>query len=217
MIHRRGSMGWLLLSSSISTLWVGEVTIADRIVEIVGTSPEIGVLIPGSSLLPESADLIADLESFFDADIATVNADEATDAKIQQSWYEASLMILLQGNAIEWREILGKRVFDKVSDEIVGPDSIVFGIGESIAAMGRWTMDLDASNIREGLSWIENAILLPGEHTPGSLEPIKEHLLQNEGSYAVGMPKEALLAIGPEDRVEVWSQTAPVITMDMTS
>ena len=56
-----------------------------------------------------------------------------------------------------------------------------------------------------------NGIILPGQTAPSHIDHIRDLISDHIESYAIGLPEHALLALGPDNQIEVWSDTPPTI------
>jgi len=217
LFKRIGTAGWLLLSGNCPSLSIGQPNLAERLLSIVPDKPEIVVFTPDNNLLVEIREFVDDLTAFFDVESSIVNLSSATDEFMQDAWLRASLMILVQGTALGWIDLLANRLFISRPDEILGPGNVLLVIGQSVAAVGRWIYYPEEQHLGDGLNWVEDAIFLPDVNTPASIEEVRTHLLLEKGSYAVGLPEGSLLGIGPEGEIEVWSEIVPVVTIDVSA
>jgi hypothetical protein len=215
LIRRVGTMGWLVLSGGMPSLGIGHETFMERLLTQVDLLRSPAVLhLPGGS---ESASEFAEeLGALFSQPVEDHQLHMMEFEEIQAVWLEAPLLILADGRPVDWREIIHGRVFTQGSDEVIAPGAMLIAVGGAAAALGEWILEGDRGRLEAGLGWLPDAIVLPGDSRPGEREEVKRLLADQSLTYALGLPAEAIFALGPEQQVEVWSKVPPVISIGYT-
>jgi hypothetical protein len=87
--------------------------------------------------------------------------------------------------------------------------------------MGSWVFQEENASLLDALGWVMNGIILPDQPAPSHIDQIRDHISDHIESYAIGLPEHAMLALGPENQIEVWSDTPPTVFLgyeaDLTS
>jgi hypothetical protein len=107
-----------------------------------------------------------------------------------------------------WLETLGAGAAGRwVSDHLTA-GSLVFAAGAAAAVLGDRVFD-DGVRDCQGLGWLAGAVLLPGASDPADDPKVRRYLAETDHSYALGLPEDTVLAIGPQRQIEVWSGPSP--------
>jgi hypothetical protein len=214
MVFRRlGSMGWLALAGSPPQLNQAGVQISERLLEIADLSRPPLIFNPERSLRPDLKLFIDDLEILLGNEIQNVHPDELEEAELREQWLNAGIMIMGGGSQAYWRELIGMRLFQTEPQEILAEGALLFVFGACASLMGAWTFNQRLHELEQGLGWVMGSIVLPTNSDPAEISAVRNYLNDHEDIVALGLPDGALLALGPDDQVEVWTEKAPVLLL----
>lgn len=124
-------------------------------------------------------------------------------------WAGSGLVVLAGGAVADWVRALSRCS----ADEILVEGSTVLAVGSAAAALGQWIFAAGARTPTAGLSWLPRAIVLSDLEAPAAPEAVHAFLAHELYSYAVSLPVEGALALGPAGEVEVWSREAPTVIL----
>jgi hypothetical protein len=110
-----------------------------------------------------------------------------------------------------WREFIDVRLFRGYPQEILADGSVLFAFGSVSSLMGDWMLEAGTHDLIKGLGWVPGSIVLPTNEDPAEIASVHNHLEEHEGVFALGLPDGAMLALGPDNQVEVWTEAAPVL------
>lgn len=211
VLQRPGSMGWLVLNSGQLEFEIDTI-ICQRLLELVDQDRNFLLLEMESPSwkpieFPDSFAVLAG-QDLLKMEAAAVNADP-----IRQAWLNAGLIFAVGGTLLSWQEFIGIHLFQGYPEEILAEGSILVTSGASAGALGSWMLEASSSDLLPGLGWLESGLILPGVSEPAADPVVFELLEEPSPAYALGLPGESALALGPGGEVEVWSGTPPAILL----
>lgn len=210
-IMRLGTMGWLVLSGRPPEIGDRSIKLSEKILELTNLSKTPVFMTIGEIQDSSYLRLIEDFEILFGCTLQLFDLQTLLAEELRELWLDSSLKILGGGTVEEWYKILGVDLF-KVRPEEILPDASVLLATESAAAvMGSWVFQEESASLLDALGWVMNGIILPGQSAPSRIDHIRDHISDHIESYAIGLPEHALLALGPENQIEVWSDTPPAV------
>lgn len=210
-IMRLGTMGWLVLSGRPPEIGFRSLKLSEKILELTNLSKTPVFMTIGEIQDSSYLRLIEDFEILFGCTLQLFDLQTLLAEELRELWLDSSLKILGEGTVEEWYKILGVDLF-KVRPEEILPDASVLLATESAAAvMGSWVFQEESASLLYALGWVMNGIILPGQSAPSRIDHIRDHISDHIESYAIGLPEHALLALGPENQIEVWSDTPPAV------
>jgi len=210
ILKRPGTMGWLVLSagepdpSSIPEL-------LERLLERIDPSRSV-LSLEMSPGLPEGDDLAAQVAQLLGQTCTRLVLEPNQIETIQFAWLEAGLIFTRGGNELEWRDWIDDFLFQGYPEEILAEGSVLFAAGSCAGALGSWI----GSGLRvtePGLAWLDGGMILPGVEQPVDIPVVVERLESEDPFYALGLGHGAVMALGPAEEREVWSDRAPVIVL----
>ncbi len=125
------------------------------------------------------------------------------------SWVGKGLIVLAGGPWRDWLETLASFSPREVLDE----GSLVCAVGPAAETFGRWIFPAGEREPSAGLSWLPGAVVQTDVVDPVALAAVRGFLSRELYSYAISLPAEAVLALGPAGEVEVWSREAPTVIL----
>lgn len=122
-------------------------------------------------------------------------------------------LILYGGSPLDWVQA-ASRLEWKESTTISPFIDLVLSIGAPCAAAGEWMLSVSPPNaVTKGLGWVPHGIVTPGLGHPADLPVVRELLLDEPRSFAIGLPPGGILALGPSGELEIWSEINPGILL----
>jgi hypothetical protein len=195
---------------------------ADALPEIGGTHRDLGerllehfdlarppacIALPGAEL-SRIEQMAESLEAWLDVAVPLLEPHAMTT----EDWRAAGLVILAGGRAQAWMEALMPPSQASSVLEATAEGSLVYAVGGAAEALGSWRIPLDGPP-REALGWLPGGVILPGSADPAEVDGLTELLAREGHSYALGLAGGAILALGPQGQVEVWSESRPTIVL----
>lgn len=213
VFRRLGSMGWLVLAGVPSRMDQAGAQISERLLDVADLSRPPLLLSPSSTLPQEINGFLADVHTLLDVELQIVNPGDLEDEALRGLWLNAGIVIMAGGSQRFWQELIDGRLFRVRPQEILAEGSVLFAFGPAASVMGTWTLDHNTHEIEPGLGWILGSIVLPSNEDPADIASVHNHLEESEGAIALGLPDGAVLALGPDNQVEVWTESAPVLLL----
>jgi hypothetical protein len=81
--------------------------------------------------------------------------------------------------------------------------AVVLVEGPAAMAFGAWVVQ-DDGRIAEGLAWLHDGLIVPGVSSVAAASITRDALTAHPTSIALGIGREAALALGPDGQVEPW-------------
>ena len=213
VFRRLGTMGWLALAGSPPTLNQSGAQIAERLLEVADLSRPPVLLSPEDHTSSELGAFLEDLEILLGVEIQVIDPLGLNDEELQSLWLNAGVMIMAGGTQDAWFELITTRLFKIKPQEILAEGTILFTFGVPAGLMGAWMLNPQLGELDNGLGWIMGGVVLPTNRDPAEIAAVRNHLEVHEGGFALGLPDGALLAFGPGEQVEVWTEKAPVLLL----
>jgi hypothetical protein len=155
---------------------------------------------------------LEDIEILLDSPVTVMRMNELTQYAFREIIESTNMLVMAGGYVQRWIDVLDPSKSDIEIDDLLGGGKLVFAVGQASSAMGSWFLSGDAEPA-DGLGWLTGAIVLPEVERPGEIPSVKELLSQHKLSYALGLPKGAVLALGPRGEIEVWGITSPSVAL----
>jgi hypothetical protein len=155
---------------------------------------------------------LEDIEILLDSQVTVLRVNELTQSTFQEIIENANMLVMAGGDVQSWIDLLDPLRLDSESDDVLGGGRLVFAMGPATSALGSWVFYEDEGP-EAGLGWLTGAVILPEVDKPGEVPSVKELLSQQRLSYALGLPRGAVLALGPRGEIEVWGIAAPSVAL----
>jgi len=126
-----------------------------------------------------------------------------------ETWLGSGLMVLAGGPWRDWVQALSS----SSGDALLPEQSLLCAVGAAAEAVGRWVFQGGEVEPGTGLGWLPDAIVLAGREDAAAPAAVRTLLAREIYSYAIVLPHEAVLALGPAGEVEVWGQRAPTVVL----
>lgn len=201
--------GWLVIVDDLPEFGGEFSLLADHLIRHSNLSYSPIHITINTEVDPISPALIDDLEIILDVQVETVDLADAS--LVERA--AAGLFILSGGDAISWIDSLASSMLGSAMKEAIRDGALLFAAGGAAAALGSWAVEeLSVAPVR-GLDWLQGAIVLPWTTDPAESDPVRELLVKQEATYALGLAKGRLFAFGPHGQVEVWGGAAPTVVL----
>lgn len=124
-------------------------------------------------------------------------------------WSGEGLVVLAGGATDDWVQVLSP----SSPDDVLMEGTTLLAVGSAAEALGQWIFAAGARSPTAGLSWLPGAIILSHLEAPTALEAVHTFLARELYLYALSLPAEGALALGPDGEVELWSREAPTVIL----
>ena len=203
--------GWILLTGAVPSIGPLFPDLADRLLGRMDISRPLLGIAAGDAGSEGLQAFIQELEDLIGGEGIILALGNAAGHQIE----EAGMMILSGGNPLEWLQYLKHDDLERRLMDFMRADGLVIAAGAPAGALGSWILEKDATSLCEGAGWLPDAIVLPGIHEPLDLPGVRELLGSGGRTFALGVPTDAALAVGPGGVAEVWSLAAPKLVLGM--
>lgn len=213
VFQRLHADGWLVLSGPLPSLGGETPQFAERLLEKVDLSRLPLFLTTEETIDTSMRQFIGDLETLLDVPVTVIQVHRALKAELDEACMTASLIVLAGGRISEWIKVFDPSISGLKPEQIVDEGRLVLVTGPAASILGSWTFLDKEVQLVPGLGWLKGAVVLPEVSRPMESPAIKQLLSQQKYSYALGIPRGAILAMGPRGEIEVWSDTAPAVAL----
>jgi hypothetical protein len=157
------------------------------------------------------APLVAQLNDTLGSD--RIHSQTLSDVDFSAHQGGIGCLVLQGGSPVDW--VQDKPKFEWETSPSDSPlIDLVLLIGAPCAAVGEWMISAPNPEIVvPGLGWLPHGIVTPGLGHPADLAPVKDLLLDEPRSFAIGLPSGGILALGPTGELEIWSEVKPGILL----
>jgi hypothetical protein len=211
VLRRPGSMGWLVLGYGSFRL-SAEDPVVQRILELIDQGRPMLLLEAGSDS-HAGTDFPEWMSELIGQPLVSLTGTAENAAQIREAWLNAGLIYLAGGTQEAWKQLIGEQTFQGYPEEILTDASVMIAGGMSSGVFGTWMLDSPGGELVSGLGWLEGGVIMPGEASPSSEPAVLELLEGMEPAYALGLPADSHLALGPDGEIEVWSEAPPAILL----
>ena len=212
VFRRPPSEGWLVLSGLVPSLNSEMPQLAENILPRLDLS-RLPICLSGADAIDdELQSFLEDIEILLDSPVTVMRVNELTQNTFREIIENANMLVLAGGDVQSWIDLLDPLKLDSEVDDLLGGGRLVFAVGPATSALGSWVFYEDEEPA-VGLGWLTGAIVLPEIDKPGEIPSVKELLSQNKLSYGLGLPRGAVLALGPKGEIEVWGIASPSVAL----
>ncbi len=185
----------------------------ERMLAIVDLSYPPLCLTLGSDATEDVDDFLEDYETLTGVGVTTIDLWDLNYEETIASVSQAGLVIFADGLPLDWVAQIDPQGSGKTVDDFFHQNRMIMLMGPIVASVGSWVFSPLDGDVKPGLGWIHNAIVLPDQAAPMDDGQIRAWLAEKERAYAIGLPHDSIFALGPGGSVEVWSTTKPVIAL----
>jgi hypothetical protein len=201
--------GWVLLTGAVPSIGPAFPDLADRLLERSDISrPTLGIA-AGDAGSVEMAGFVGELEELTGGEGILLDLADVPGHQIE----DAGIIILGGGNPLEWFQAFGQDDLERRLLGFLQDEGLIIAAGTSAGTLGSWILEEDAVNLREGVGWLPDSIVLPGISDPAALPGVRELLGSGQRTFALGLPHDSAVAIGTGGDAEVWSLVAPKLVL----
>ena len=212
VFRRSISEGWLVLSGLVPALNSEMPQLAEHFLPRLDLS-RLPICLSGDDAIGDDLQsFLEDIEILLDSPVTVMRVTELTQNTFREIIETANVLVMSGGDVHSWIDVLDPLKSDFEVDGLLGEGRIVFAVGPASSALGSWFFSEDEGPA-DGLGWLTGAVVLPEVEKPGEIPSVKELLSQYKLSYALGLPRGAVLALGPRGEIEVWGIASPSVAL----
>jgi hypothetical protein len=211
--RKPNSKGWLVLSNRIPSLGDDTPMLMERMLALIDLSYPPLCLTLGSDDSEAVDEFLDDYETLTGVEMTVIDLWDLSHEEMITAVSQASFVIFTGGLALDWVAQIDPQGSGDSAADFFQQERMIMAIGPVVASLGSWVYSPLDGDIKPGLDWIPNAVVLPDEAAPMGDDRIQALLAERERAYAIGLPHDSIFALGPQGNVEVWSATKPVIAL----
>ncbi|HEY46915.1 MAG: hypothetical protein AMJ88_08070 [Anaerolineae bacterium SM23_ 63] len=212
VFRRPSTEGWIVLSGLVPSLNSEMPQLAEHFLPRLDLS-RLPFCLSGDIAIGEDLQsFLEDIEILLDSPVTVIRIHELTGNTFHEIIESANMLVMAGGDVHTWIDVFDPVKSEIDVDDMLGEGRLVFTVGPASSALGSWFFSGDEGPA-VGLGWLIGAIVLPDVENPGDIPSVKDFLSQHKLSYALGLPRGAVLALGPRGEIEVWSITSPSIAL----
>ncbi|NIS82824.1 MAG: hypothetical protein GTO14_22090 [Anaerolineales bacterium] len=213
-IFRRPKVpGWMVLTGVMPSLGMGSPLFMERMLELVDLSWPPVCLALEAGLSEEFGTVLDDLETLLGVDVTVLDLSDMSPDEVVEAGRQSGLIVLAGGESSDWYNHFIADPIREHPETFIQQGRMFIAVGSAAGALGVWMHSSVEGDLFPGLGWLVGGIVLPGETAPMEIPSVRETLQAEEHSYAIGLPAGAILALGPDEEVEVWGNVKPVISL----
>ena len=212
VFRRPPSEGWLVLSGLVPSLDSEMPQLAENFLPKLDLSRLPFCLSGDNAINDDLQAFLEDIEILLDSPVSVLRTHQLTPSTFQEIIEAANILVMAGGDVNHWIDVLDPLKSDIEVNDLLGGGKLVFAVGPASSALGSWFLVGDEEPAG-GLGWLTGAIVIPEVEKPGEVHSVKEFLSQHKFSYALGLPRGAVLALGPKGEIEVWGIASPSVAL----
>jgi len=207
------SKGWLVLSNRVPSLGDKTPMLMERMLALIDLSYPPLCLTLGSDDFKAVDDFIDDYETLTGVELTVVDLWDLSYEQTVAAVSQAGFVFFVGGLALDWVAQIDPLSSGNSAADFFRQNRVIMVLGPVVASLGSWVFSPLDGDIKPGLDWIPNAVVLPDEAAPMEDDRIRALLAGRERAFAIGLPHDSIFALGPQGNVEVWSAMKPVIAL----
>ena len=213
IFERRGSRGWVILAGEAPSVRGSDSSAVDLINNMLRDEGALVILAPGGEIPSSTQLFVKDLLARFNVSLEIVDPLDVDQTLILETCRKAQVVLATGGNRDDWVTIFEGEQLPADPDSIVAENSVFIAMGSLISVLGEWIYDPDRDQISDGIGWFPKAIFLSGLEAPASKEGVRQIIKTQMKSYAISIAPDTIIGVGPQRKVEIWSDAAPEILL----
>jgi len=213
IFERRGSWGWVILAGEAPPVRGSESSALDPIINLLRDEGALVILAPGGEIPSSTQPFVKDLLELFSGSLNIVDPLKADQALILATCQKAQVVLAIGGDLDDWVTIINEEKLPADPDSIVAENSVFIAMGSLISTVGEWIYDSNSDQISDGIGWFPKAIFLPGLEAPASKVGVRQKIEAQMKSYAISIAPDTIIGVGPQGKIEIWSDAAPEILL----
>ena len=208
IFRRIRGQGWLVLAGGAPTLGRPYPRLAEHLLDHTDLSQPCTILVSGHATHKQEQ-FLEDVDVLLDSHVQLRDVEAIPHAPDLGS----GLLALLGGEAAVWLETFAKKGLEVSLLSSLTDGGVVLAAPEASQCFGSWAFPRNAQDPARGLGWLPGAAVIAGETDPADDVRVRHLFKGRERVYALGLPTAAILALGPEGQVEVWSDASPRVAL----
>jgi len=213
IFERRGSRGWVILAGESPPVSGSESSASDLIVNLLKREGALVILAPGGDIPSSTQPFVDDFYTRFGGSLKIIDPVDVDQTIMLKICQKAQMVLAIGGNREGWLTLFEGEQLPADPDSIVAENSVFIAMGSLVSVLGEWVYDPERDQISDGIGWFPKAIFLPGLETPASKEGVTQIIEAQIKSYAISIAPDTIIGVGPQGKVEIWSDTAPEILL----
>ena len=198
LFRRIGRSGWLVLAGSVPSLAGGSAWM-DRLLPRM----DLGRAVVWLAADPEGTQPTKFLEDI--EDLLGAPVDRQSPAEV--GWETAGLLLITDPSPVSMLPALRNRLLTCLEG-----DGIVMAVGQPATGFGGAIRSPLGGAPDEGLGWLPGSVVLPeGEEL--AEDGWRRWLQSREKRFAIRLPADSMLALGPAGEVEAWGGAQPGVIL----
>ncbi|NOR89361.1 MAG: hypothetical protein GQ524_03815 [Anaerolineales bacterium] len=213
IFERRGSSGWVIIAGEAPPVRGSDSSALDPIINLLREEGALVILAPGGEIPSSTQHFVNDLLARFSGSLKIVDPLDVDQQLILETCRQAQVVLAIGGKLDDWVTIINAERLPADPDSIVAEHSLFIAMGSLISVLGEWIYDSDSDQITDGIGWFPKAIFLPGLEAPASIKGVQQKIETQMKSYAISIAPDTIIGVGPQGKVEIWSDAAPEILL----
>jgi hypothetical protein len=198
LFRRIGRSGWLVLAGSVPSL-AGSSAWMDRLLPRMDLGRAV-VWLAADPEGPQPTKFLEDIEDLLGAPV-----DRQSPA--EDGWEAAGLLLITDPSPVSMVPALRTRLLTCLEG-----GGIVMAVGEPAAGFGEAIHSPLGGAPGEGLRWLPGSVVLPEEEALPD-DGWRTWLQSPEKRFAIRLPADSMLALGPAGEVEAWGGAQPGVIL----
>lgn len=213
VFQRPATMGWMVMAGTLPALGGASPRLPDRLLDNVDLSWPPLCFKVNDLLGDDLRFFLDDLELLVSVPPEVIDIQRASSDEILSATENAGLIVFVGGTTREWLRIMAPSQSYLNPAILLQEGRMMFAAGPAAGVIGTWAILGKEKELTTGLDWLKGAIILPHETAPLENLMVRKLLSKEEHSYAIGLLESAILSLGPDGQVEVWSEVSPVVSL----
>ena len=191
--------GWLVLSGAVPTLGGAFPMLADQLLMYTDLALPVLGIVPDPLSIALVRDFMEELEILIQVDVGI----QVFDRELDEGTQIAGLYLLAGGTSEGWHAALDDTALEGLLLQRLRDGAVLIAAGAPAACFGSWILSEQQNGLAPGCGWLPNGFILPAQKEPLTDDRVRQTLIENDHSYALGIPEEAAIALGPQGELEV--------------
>lgn len=213
IFERLGSRGWVILAGEAPPARGSDSSALDPIINLLRDEGALVILAPGGEIPSSTQLFVNDLLARFSGSLKIVDPLNVDQALILATCQKTQVVLATGGSLDDWVTIFDEEQLPADPDSIVAENSVLIAMGSLISVHGEWVYDPARDRVTDGIGWFPKALFLPGIEAPASKEKVRQKIETQMKSYAISIAPDTIIGVGPQGKVEIWSDAAPEILL----
>jgi len=201
--------GWLVLVGSTPELGGETADLMERLLQRLDLSRPIAAIAAPDSDPEAINEFLESLEEWLGTEAGLLELQGDLDV---EGWDESGLLVLEGHDGEIWVEALQGEAGEKLRRSF-DRGAVILAIGGAASAFGAQVVSaVRPDTLSAGLAWIPEAIVVV-DPEEAYADVVRAWLRQSPRRLVLRLEPASILALGPEQQVERWSQASPEIVL----